>query len=285
MSRTVRLSHLIVVALLAVSLPTHASPPADTAASIARTIEINGIELRYRTIGDGEPLLLLHSGTQTGAMFDPFVEELSARFRLVIPDLRGHGGSTNPDGAWSTRQFALDLFALLDHLEIERFKAIGASAGAMTLLRMAIAQPERVEAMVVVGIGTYIPTDCRSVLAGVSVDDLPQAAWDSLRQKHTHGDEQIRALYAWVASLAEDYDDMTFTPPALSTIRARTLIVHGDRDYCFPTSMAQEIYEAIPDAYLWVVPNGSHVPIQGSEAEPFARNALAFLATAPRDPR
>jgi hypothetical protein len=51
----------------------------------------------------------------------------------------------------------------------------------------------------------------------------------------------------------------------------------GHRDYCFPVSMAVEIYDAIPDAALWVVPGGTHVPIQGRRAAPFAAEALAFL--------
>jgi pimeloyl-ACP methyl ester carboxylesterase len=71
---------------------------------------------------------------------------------------------------------------------------------------------------------------------------------------------------------------MTFTPPYLSTITARTLVVHGDRDYCFPASMAWDIYSAIPRAYLWVVPNGDHVPISGPHAAAFARTAMDFLS-------
>jgi pimeloyl-ACP methyl ester carboxylesterase len=77
--------------------------------------------------------------------------------------------------------------------------------------------------------------------------------------------------------LADSYNDMTFTPPYLSTITARTLIVHGDRDYCFPASMAWDIYAAIPRAYLWVVPGGDHVPIRGPHTADFTRTALEFL--------
>jgi len=147
----------------------------------------------------------------------------------------------------------------------------------MTVLHMATQQPERVEAMIVIGVGTYIPAECRKILAQTNVDAISDAAWEHLREMHTHGDDLVRALYAWVASLAESYNDMTFTPAYLSTITARTLVVRGDRDYCFPASMGWDIYEAIPDAYLWVVPNGNHVPIRGSHAASFAETALEFL--------
>ena len=62
-------------------------------------------------------------------------------YRLIIPDLRGHGRSTNPSGLFTHRQCAEDLFALLDQLEILRFKAVGISAGGNTLLHMATARP------------------------------------------------------------------------------------------------------------------------------------------------
>jgi pimeloyl-ACP methyl ester carboxylesterase len=241
------------------------------------TVKLNGIEMYYEVVGDGDPLILLHSGTQSSRMWDGFVERFSERHRLIIPDLRGHGGSTNPDGVWSTYQFAADVFALLEHLGVERIKAVGASAGAMTLLRMATQQPDRIEAMVIIGVGTYIPSECRGLLAPVTTEGLPDEAWERLRARHQHGDDQIRALYSWVASLADSYGDMTFEPPLLATITASTLIVHGDRDYCFPASMAWDIYQAIPEAALWVVPNGSHVPIDGGNAGRFADITLEFL--------
>ena len=196
---------------------------------------------------------------------------------MIIPDLRGHGGSTNPDGVWSTHQFAADILALLDHLGVVRVKAVGASAGGMTLLRMATLQPERIEAMVIIGVGTYIPAECRAALAPVTTEGLSEEAWERLRARHKYGDDQIRALYSWVASLADGYGDMSFEPPLLATITASTLIVHGDRDYCFPASMAWDIYQAIPNAALWVVPNGSHVPIDGGNVDSFADITLEFL--------
>jgi pimeloyl-ACP methyl ester carboxylesterase len=247
------------------------------APDVGHTAKINGMVMYYEIVGEGEPMLLLHSGTQSSRMWDAFVERFSERYRLIIPDLRGHGGSNNPQGLWTTFQFAADVFALLDHLGVNRVRAMGASAGAMTLLRMATQQPDRVESMVVIGVGTYIPAECRATLGSVTTEGLSDAAWGRLRARHTFGDDQIRALYSWVASLAESYNDMTFEPPLLATITAPTLVVHGDRDYCFPASMAWDIYRAIPDSALWVVPNGSHVPIDGSNAERFADIALEFV--------
>ena len=78
-------------------------------------------------------------------------------------------------------------------------------------------------------------------------------------------------------AFADDHDDMNFTPSTLSTITASTLIVHGDRDPLYPVEQAVELLRGIPNASLWVVPNGGHGPIFGDQAAPFVRTATAFL--------
>lgn len=274
-TRPSRAMFLLVSLLLWGTAAAAASPDA---AAVEQTVTVNGMEMFIRTIGSGEPLLLLHSGTQSGEMWRPFEEALGARYRLVVPDLRGHGRSTNPEGPLTTRRFADDVVALLDHLGIRRCRAIGASAGGMTLLHLATHHPERLEAMVVVGVGTDLPEACRQILATTSVDGLSEAAWQRLRARHRHGDEQIRALYAWVAGLAEDTGDMKFTKAQLAGVTTPTLIVHGDRDYCFPASMALEIHEVVPTSYLWVVPNGSHVPLSGGNADTFTAIVQEFFS-------
>jgi pimeloyl-ACP methyl ester carboxylesterase len=61
----------------------------------------------------------------------------------------------------------------------------------------------------------------------------------------------------------------------LSAIRARTLIVFGDRDPLYPVKIAMD--RAIPDARLWVVPDGGHGPVFGDQAPEFVKTAIAFL--------
>src|SRR5271167_2734536 len=122
-----------------------------------QTASINGIEMYYEVRGRGEPLMLLHGFTGAGSdwryVFD--LDELAKSYRVIIPDMRGHGGSTNPASEFNHRQSALDIFALLDHLKIDKFKAIGLSGGGNTFLHMATEQPARVEAMVIISATTH----------------------------------------------------------------------------------------------------------------------------------
>src|SRR2546430_13056959 len=68
-------------------------------------------------------------------------------------------------------------------------------------------------------------------MAGMTTDTLSENDWIALRQRHVHGDDQIRMLYDMVRGFATSYDDMAFTASTLATITARTLVVHGDRRY------------------------------------------------------
>ena len=66
---------------------------------------------------------------------------------------------------------------------------------------------------------------------------------------------------AQLRGLADNYEEFDLSPEHLSTIPTRTLLVWGDRDPLVPVELAFEIYRAMPDAALWVVPNQEHVPV------------------------
>jgi pimeloyl-ACP methyl ester carboxylesterase len=246
------------------------------------TVDLNGCQLYFEDRGAGQPLMLLHGGTGIGADWRHIFPSDPAGYRLIVPDLRGHGRSTNPSHTFTFRQCARDMFALVDHLRLTTVQAIGMSAGAKTLLHMATQQPDRVDAMILVSATPYFPAPVRAAMAQLSVDSLSAPEWDALRQRHVHGDDQIRMLYAQMRALKDSHDDMAFTPPLLATITARTLVVHGDRDPLYPVEMALELYRSIPASALWVVPNAGHGPIFGAMAAPFAETALGFLSGPPR---
>jgi pimeloyl-ACP methyl ester carboxylesterase len=246
-------------------------------------LDINGFHMHVDRRGDGEPLLLLHGGTGIGADWAlVFTAGDPAGYDLIVPDLRGHGRSTNPSRAFTFRQAAADVFAMLDRLGVPRVKAIGLSMGAKTLLHMATQQPDRIDAMVLVSATPYFPAPARAAMAQLSVDNFSDADWAAQRTRHVHGDEQIRTLFDQMRALKDSYDDMAFTPPLLATITARTLIVHGDRDPLYPVELALEMYRAIPSSALWVVPNGGHGPIFGSQAAAFVSVAMNYLSGSPR---
>lgn len=284
MNRTSRAGRVFVMpaVLLAAALIAAPAVHAQEAAA-GKVASVNGIEMYYETSGRGTPLVLLHGFNGSGVMWRTMVPEFAKEFQVIVPDLRGHGHSTNPARQFTHRQSALDVFALLDALGITRFRAMGISTGGMTLIHMATQQPSRVEAMVLVGATIYFPEEARAVLRKSTVESLTPQIYERRRRIHMRGDEQIRELQAQFHAFKDSYDDMNFTPPYLSTITARTLIVHGDRDVFFPVEIPLEMYRSIPNAALWIIPQGGHVPIF-EPSVPFAATALKFVAARPKQP-
>jgi pimeloyl-ACP methyl ester carboxylesterase len=240
-------------------------------------LHINGIDLYWEEFGMGEPLLWLHGGMGSGRDWEYLFHEPPAGYRLIAPDLRGHGASTNPSGVFTFRQAAQDVIALMHHLHLPQFKAIGLSGGGITLLHLATMEPDAILSMVLVSAPPYFPAQARSIMKTFSEESLSPDELQRMRARHKRGEEQIRMLFAATRGFANSYDDVNFTPPFLSTIRAETLIVFGDRDPLYPVSLALDLKQSIPNSYLWVVPNGGHGPIFGPMREPFAASALEFL--------
>ena len=271
MVRTPMIRCLTVFALyFALTVPRASQAQSAPAAAADQTIEVNGIQLHYRAIGTGPALLMIHGLTWAGEYWNPLLPTLSRDHRLIVVDLPGHGRSTGHPSPWSYRQIASDTFALLDRLGIQRVQAVGHSAGGCTLVYMATQQPARLEAMVLIAGGHRLLPSARKRLHDLTYDDFDAAARSARLPMLPGGEAQLRSLVDSLRSTADDYEDLSFTPERLSQIRARTLLVWGDRDPTFPIEVAMELYRSIPNAALWVVPFQKHFPIwpdQGGSPE------------------
>jgi pimeloyl-ACP methyl ester carboxylesterase len=240
----------------------------------------DGTSLHIEERGSGEPLLLLHGFTGSARdwvhAFD--LESLSASYRVIASDARGHGRSTNPTGVFTFARCAEDVLAILDHLGIARTRAVGKSLGAKTLLHVATRVPERVSAMVLVSATPRFPEATRAMFRAAAAAEHTPQEWAAMRAQHVHGDDAIATLWRLPARFAENHDDMHFAAERLATISARTLVVAGDRDPLYPVELAVELFRGIPNASLYVVPGGGHGPIFGAERPAFEQLALRHLA-------
>jgi pimeloyl-ACP methyl ester carboxylesterase len=252
------------------------------AGSPGRVETLNGVPLYFEVHGSGEPLLLLHGFGGCSQDWAALPEEWGAEFQRIVPDMRGQGrsyplgGAGNAPKLFRHEEAATDLFALLDHLGIAAFKGVGISGGGNVLLHMATKQPKRVKAIVLVSATSYFPVQARAIMRSYA-ETLSDADKATMRRRHPGGDAQIEGILASTTAFADSYDDMNFTPPYLSTITARTLIVQGDCDPLYPVEISVEMAKAIPRSSLWIVPNAGHGPIGGDRWPEFQRTATAFL--------
>src|SRR5580693_1171734 len=162
------------------------------------TEKLNGVQLYYELHGAGDPLILLHGFSGCSQDWAPLIAEWSKNFQLIIPDMRGHGRSSNPSATFRHKDSATDIFAMLDHLGVGTFKGLGVSGGGNVLLHLATQQPERVQAMVLVSATSYFPTEARAIMRKYA-DGLTAKDWETLRTRHPGGDAQIKALLASTA--------------------------------------------------------------------------------------
>lgn len=155
--------------------------------------------------------------------------------------------------------------------------AMGISAGGMTLMHAAHRQPGRIEAMVVIGAAHHFAEQARAIMRGVPGNVPPpvQAFFDACASR---GQGQVDRLMQRFHDLKDNHEDIRLSREELATIRTRTLIVHGDRDEFFPVDIPAQMYTALPDAQLWIVPHGGHVPIFDHNARAFEETVLRFLA-------
>lgn len=223
-------------------------------------LDLNDATLHFDDGGSGPPLLLLHGFTGDRANWEVVFDlpALRRTFRVIALDQRGHGASASATWPVTYARCARDALAVLDHLGIAQCAAIGQSLGAKSLLHAATLAPERFSSLILCGASPRVPDATRAAMR-TAADTVPGPFG-----------VQIRAF-------AEDRTDLAFTEEHLAAIRARTLIVHGDRDDLYPVELAVELYRAIPAASLWVVPEAGHDAIFTAARDVFATRALAFL--------
>jgi pimeloyl-ACP methyl ester carboxylesterase len=239
---------------------------------------VRGIRIYYEESGKGMPLILLNPFTGTCASWRPFTPELSKYFRVISVEIPGHGRSDAMDtsGIYSFRKAAEYVIGLIDFLKLDSFNIIGTSTPGVIGLYIATMQPVRVKNLVVIGSQAYFSVETRKVITswGQGVKD---SAWLAESIK-THGKEKGTQLLVQLWNFRANYGNPSLTSDILSTITAKTLIIHGDRDDIIPVSQAIEMYNNINKRYLWIVPNGGHLPyLDPSNQSEFLRILVGFL--------
>ena len=234
----------------------------------------NGTRIYYEDTGTGEPLLLLHNFFNTADCWKPYVGAYAKQFRTIAIDMMGHGRSDiykKDDLNFRHGDYAKIILALLDALKLNKVNAIGGSSGGMTLLHLNTIQPERFKSVITIGAQIYFAKPCREWLVKTGLNQFKEWA-------KYHGPEKQEYLANVFWQNLKLYDDPSFTPDILSTIKAKWLVVNGDNDEPVPLQHASEIHQHIPNSRLWIVPNGGHLPYLNTDFQSeFMRVSVEFL--------
>jgi pimeloyl-ACP methyl ester carboxylesterase len=238
---------------------------------------IKDIKLYYEDTSNGMPLLLLHGFGRTGSDWKPFISELSKDHRVITMDLPGHGRSDWMDttDVYLHKRAAEYIIGLLDQLHIDSINIMGISSGGFITMYIATMRPQLAKKIVIIGGQVYYSETTRNVITAVA-DPAKNPLSDI--QVGIHGRQKAALLQRQFFHFRKLQGDPLFTPDLMATITAKALIIHGDNDPIAPVSNAWEMYQHIPKARLWIVPNGGHVPIVvPGNANDFTRRAIEFL--------
>jgi 3-oxoadipate enol-lactonase len=237
------------------------------------------IELHYTERGprDAPAVVLLHGFPLDGTMWDDQLDALAARYRAVVPDLRGHGRSEAPPGPYLMAEHVADVRALLDRLGIERAALVGLSMGGYVTMNFLAAHPERVWAAALVdtraegdteltkqnralqaqdvlanGMGPFIEAAIPRMYAPRTIRERPQ-----LVERYRRIVERARppAVAAALGGLAARPD----VTDVLRGVTCPVLVVVGSEDILTPPADARHITEAAPNARLEVIEGAGHL--------------------------
>lgn len=221
--------------------------------------------INYEVIGGAQSgkdtLVLLHGmlGTMKGE-WQTMAKHLSADFRLVMLDLRGHGRSQNNESDLQADRLAQDVVGLLNHLKVEQFHISGYSLGGYLGLLLALALPRRVNSLMMHATKFYWTKETavkmRQQLDPDKMAEKVPTYADQLVQ--AHGARHWRILVRQCADIINTFVDGGVTEGMVNRMQIPTLISIGDRDEMVPLPEAQRLSRVIPNGELLVLPRVKH---------------------------
>ena len=261
---------------------------------------INGITLAYSDQGTGLPIVFLHAFPLNRTLWAPQEEALSARFRIITVDLRGHGESDAPLWHYTLDQSADDVSALLDHLAIEQALFVGLSMGGYILLAFYRKYAARVKGMILADTRAQADTaegrNGRFQMAQIAYKNGPSAIADTMIQKLLSPatiqtkpavvqkvrtmieSNQISGIAGNLMAMAERPDLL----PLLPRITCPTQVIVGELDHATPPSDAKLMAENIPGARLTIIPQAAHLT-NFEQPETFNQIVASFASDVDRE--
>lgn len=242
--------------------------------------------LYYQEFGaaDAPALVLLHSGGLAGVEWQPQIAALSSRYRLIIPDLPGHGASPLDVPTLTLEHIVASVLALLDRLHISSFYLCGSSLGGASALALALQVPERVKRLVVYRISyrknaaTYAQT--RQMATPAYWAQFGLAGWLSQLHEPQGGPEAWKTVIGRVSeALNPALGGHNHSLDDLRRLNMPVLLIAGDRDPVAPLADILAMYEALPAPALWIMPAASHITASNTwRAAAFAEELKRFFS-------
>lgn len=241
-----------------------------------RLIQSDDAEIVYRVLGDGPPVVLLHPFPVTHEFWMPVAEALATRYRVVLPDLRGHGDSGIGEGPATMEKHAADIARVMDDADVGRAWLVGVSIGGYALFefwrkhrgRVAAlglcntkaqadgpqVRAERLQAANDVldrGTEPFFESLIPRVMAKTTREMRPDLVDGALRMMRKLSGEDVAQVQRGMAARPDSVE-------TLKTINVPTLLVTGEEDVITGMNEAELMRQHIPGSQLRVIPKAGH---------------------------
>ncbi len=247
----------------------------------------------WQAHGDGPPLLLLSGLGAKGTSWRPFLGSAARHFCVLTLDNRGAGAAAAARPGLTIRDLALDVIALLDHLELERVPVVGRSMGGMIAQELALLEPARIERLVLASttgrcdahLAAIFEHWARLAEAGVPARLRHHASMLWCLGSAAMADRELVEPYLRARLAGDRPADYAHQARAcaahdaldrLRTLHVPALVVAGTDDRLMPPAHAHALAAALPLARLARVPGAGHMAYLEAPAA-FAREVLEFL--------
>ena len=240
-------------------------------------IQANGIQINYELSGrnDAPVVMLSHSLASSLVMWNPQLDSLESKFKVLRFDTRGHGDSDAPEGKYTLEQLAADAVALLDALKIDAVHFVGLSMGGMIGQNLALDNGNRLKSLTLCDTAAVMPDEAQPIwqqrIAAAREKGLQDQVDETLERwftpaylsQNSPGVELIRrqilatpvAGYIGCSEAIRNLDNLK----RLSEIKLPTLIMVGEEDPGTPVAASEAMQERIDGSELVVLPAARHL--------------------------
>ncbi|MEF3273052.1 MAG: alpha/beta hydrolase [Chloroflexus sp.] len=233
-----------------------------------------GAQLRYDDVGSGTPVVLLHAFPLSAALWRAQLTTLTDRFRMIAPDLRGFGGSAPTPTPQSLDDYAADVIALLDSLEIKQAIVAGVSMGGYIAFAMWRQAATRISGLLLADTRATADSEETRAARAANAELVLREGSAALAERllpnliAPQASPTLRAELQAIAAanppagIAAALHAMAARPdstPILSQIRVPVTVVVGEEDRLTPPDEARALHENIAGSRFVVIPGAGHL--------------------------
>jgi pimeloyl-ACP methyl ester carboxylesterase len=254
------------------------TPPAQDAGSNHLQVNVGDIEVAYRVLGEGAPLIMIMGYSGTMDLWDPDVlDALATHYQVITFDNRGMGGTTAGSKDFTIEQFADDTAGFMEALGVARAQVLAWSMGTNVAVELALRHPDRVDRLILYAAD---PGGTESIPA---TDDVLQRLTDTSGTAEERGMRLLELLLPteWLKEHAETIQKMFYRPmepvspesvakqataiaawrgcyDRLAEIKSPTMLITGTLDVITPPGNSMKMVQQMPDAWLVQLRGGGH---------------------------